>query len=143
MKRLTKINHCHLTASGYQSSDPPIGLTPLAKSCCSTCRIQSKYRPDFTIGAKLLIREYVVDDKDKQAVDEALTKHGDLIPDNFVRTAPAYQKQVQYHNGAVNPQVTSLLTMIGVATPESTVQTSTLQTPTLPTPNPEEIELDL
>ncbi len=86
----------------------------------------------------------MIDDKDKKAVEETLTKHGDVVPDNFVRTAPAYQHQVQFQPAPINPQVTALLSLIGVATPESAVQTApNTQPQSVPVPNPEEIQLDL
>ena len=71
-------------------------------------------------------------------MDEALTKHGELILENFERTAPSYRQQIPFHNTAVNPQVRSLLTMIGVASPECMEESTTMSPP-----NPEEIQLDM
>lgn len=87
----------------------------------------------------------MIEDQYKRSVEDALAKHGDAIPDNFVRTAPAYQQLVQFQTAAVNPQVTSLLKMIGVATSDSKVQISQSQpqAQAASAPNPEEIQLDL
>jgi hypothetical protein len=86
------------------------------------------------------VREYTITEQDKQLIAAALDKHGTHIPSNFVRTAPIYGQHAQ-HTVAVNPQVTALLTLIGV-TDEAAVQPPSA-TPLVPAPNPEEIQLDL